>query len=264
MRRYILYFLCIIPLDLLGQVNPGPRITALGSAGSALQDIWSMQANQAGIVAQQRLSIATAYESGFLNPDLSKESLVIVYPNKRNAFGLSFQNYGFSAYNEQRLGVAYARSFGNVFAAINFNYHLIKIEQYGGTHTYSVEAGLQYALNDKLLIGAHITNPNRSTYNHQVNAAIPVSIEFGMSYKISSNLLLNNDIQKTLNSATDVRGGLEYSIGEWLDLRGGLSVNPFRQYMGVGCRYRNLRFDVAASSHIALGYSPQIALSYEF
>ncbi|HCN84575.1 MAG TPA: hypothetical protein DIT07_13280 [Sphingobacteriaceae bacterium] len=264
MRRYSLCLLIILPFGLFAQVNPGPRITALGLTGVAIKDTWSLQANQAGLATQKKFAIATAYESEFLNPELSRQSVLIIYPNKRNVFGLSFQNYGFSAYNEQRLGMAYARNFGNVSAAIDFNYHLIKIQQYGSTQAYSVEAGLQYALNDKLLIGAHLANPNRSTYDHHINAAIPVSIEFGLSYQISDNLLLNNGITKTLNSATDVRGGIEYSMLNWMDLRGGVSVNPFRQYMGIGCKYQNLHFDVAVASHYALGYSPQVALSYEF
>lgn len=264
MRRSSLLLLLHLPLGLFGQVNPGPRITALGLTGVAMQDVWSMQANQAGLTAEKGFTIAAAYESQFLNPDLSKQSLLMVYPNKRNAFGLSFQNYGFVAYNEQRLGLAYARIFGDVSAGIDFNYHLIKIQQYGSTQTYSVEAGLQYSLNKKLLIGAHIANPNRSTYDHQLNAAVPVSIEFGFSYRSSASLLLNGEIAKTLNSATDVRGGLEYNMAGWLDLRGGISVNPFRQYLGMGFKYQNIRFDAAASSHIALGYSPQVALSYEF
>ena len=264
LKQYTLYFLCLFPWSLPGQVNPGPRITAMGMTGVALQDVWSIQSNQAGMTAIRSLTISAAYESEFLNPDLSKQSFLVIYPDKRNIFGISFQNYGFSAYNEQRAGITYARSFGNISAALNFNYHLIKIQQYGSTQTYSAEAGLQYVLNDKLLIGTHIANPNRSTYNGHVSASIPVFIELGFSYKISDNLLLASGITKALNSPADVKAGLEYSLAGWLDLRGGVSVNPFRQYIGIGCKYQNLRFDAASASHVALGYSPQVALSYEF
>lgn len=264
MRRHILSPLFILPFSLFAQVNPGPRITALGLTGVAMQDVWSLQSNQAGLTAQKKFTIGIAYESEFFNPELSKQSVLLIYPNKRNVFGISFQNYGFSVYNEQRLGFAYARSFGSISAALDLNYHLISIQQYGSTQAYSVEAGLQYAFNDKLLIGAHLTNPNRSTYDHHINAGIPVTIEFGISYQISNGLLLNNGITKSLNSSTDVKGGLEYSMLHWMDLRGGISVNPFRQYIGIGCRYQSLRFDAAVGSHYALGYSPQVALSYEF
>ena len=259
------YFLLIFPLSLFGQVNPGPRITALGMTGVALQDVWSLQANQAGLAGISKPMVATAYKSEFFNPDLSTQSAVIVYPDKGNVFGISFQNYGFSAYNEQRIGFAYARNFGNtVFVALDFNFHQVKIQQYGSAQTYSVEVGIQYLPTDKLVLGGHITNPNLSNYQYDLNTVIPVSIEFGASYRFTDKLLLNSGIIKTLNSTTDVRTGIEYSIINWLDFRGGFSANPFRQYAGFGCNYNNFHLDAAASTHSALGYSPQIAISYEF
>jgi hypothetical protein len=223
-----------------------------------------MQSNQAGIAAEQQLTIAVAYENEFLNPELSRQSAVIVYPHKNNAFGLSIQDYGFSAYSEQRIAFAYARNFGNaVFAAINFNFHQLKISQYGSAETYSVEIGLQYPVNEKLLLGAHIANPNRSNFSSHVNAAIPVSIEFGVAYSSTKNTLFSTEIIKTLNSTTDVRTGIEYTIGR-MAARGGFSVNPFRQYAGFGFSYAGFQIDAAISSHLALGYSPQLSLSYEF
>jgi len=265
MTRHSLYFLLISPLSLLGQVNPGPRITALGMTGVALQDAWSLQSNQAGLAAIKKPVASAAYKSEFFNPDLSTQSAVIVYPDKGNVFGLSFQKYGFSAYNEQRIGIAYAKNFGNtLFVALDFNYHQVKIQQYGSAQTYSFELGLQYLPDDKLVIGGHISNPNLSNYNQELNAVIPASIEFGASYRFTEKLLLNSGIAKTLNSTADVRAGLEYAVISWLDFRGGFSANPFRQYAGFGFNYNNFHVDAATSTHSTLGYSPQIAISYEF
>src|ERR1035437_9859508 len=101
-----LYLLLIFPLSLSGQINPGPRITALGMTGVALQGAWSLQSNQAGLASISKPVASVAYKSEFFNPDLSTQSAVIVYPDKGNVFGLSFQSYGFSVYNEQRIGIA--------------------------------------------------------------------------------------------------------------------------------------------------------------
>jgi hypothetical protein len=265
MSNYSLCILFLFPLCLYGQVNPGPRITALGTTGVALQDVWSLQSNQAGLAAVRKPIASAAYKSEFLNPDLSTQSVVIAIPYKKNVFGISFQNYGFAVYNEQRIGFAYAKNFGNtVFASLNFNYHQLKIQQYGSANAYSVEVGLQYLPTDKLVIGGHITNPGLSNYEYDVTATIPVSIEFGISYRFTNRLLLNNGIIKTLNSTTDLRTGLEYSMNQWLDFRGGFSMNPFRQYAGFGCKYNGFHIDMAVSTHSSLGSSPQIAISYEF
>jgi hypothetical protein len=86
----------------------------------------------------------------------------------------------------------------------------------------------------------------------------------GAVYKFTDKVLLNSGVTKTLKSVTDLRCGLEYAVVNWLAFRGGLGVNPFRQFAGFGYQLNDLKVDAAASSHPFLGISPQIALSYEF
>lgn len=247
------------------EINLGPRLTAIGNTGVAMNDVWTLQSNQAGTTGLKKPTASVSYRNSYLNRELSTQSAVIVYPTGRNAIGLSLQNYGFSAYSEQKIGLSYAKRFGNsVAASLNFNLHQVKIAHYGSARAYSVEAGLQYHVDEKLLIGTHISNPNRSAFDRDVDAFIPVSLEFGASYKVTDKVLLNSGIIKTLNSVTDFRCGLEYSVINWLAFRGGLAANPFRQFAGFGYQLQDLKIDAAASSHPNLGFSPQIALSYEF
>lgn len=265
MKTLIYFILTLFPFLVNAQNNPGPRITALGSTGVALQDIWSLQSNQAGLAVIQHAKISGAFEKKYFSDELSNQSAVIAFPFGKNVFGLSIQNYGFSAYNEQRIGLAYAKRFGDaVFAALNFNYHQLKIQHYGNAKTFSVEGGIQYKPNPRLCIGTHITNPTQSAYSNDVNATIPINIEFGVSYNFSSKVLLNTGIIKTLNYEADFKAGLEYNLLDWMALRGGVSVNPFRQYAGFGLNYQKFSFDFASASHPNLGYTPQVALSYEF
>lgn len=247
------------------QTNSSPRFTALGSTGVALQDVWSMQSNQAGIAGLTKPIVSASFEKVFTGGELSSQSAVAVIPVGRNVFGVSLHNYGFSAYNEQKVGFAYAKKFGEKFStALNFNFHQVKITQYGAAQTFSAEAGIQFKPSDRLCLGAHISNPSKSGYNKELSASIPVNIEFGAAYKLSSKLLLNSGFISSLNSDTDVRAGLEYNLVEWFALRGGLSVYPAKQYLGFGLNYQKLHFDFAAASHQALGYTPQVALAYEF
>lgn len=265
MKRFLLLTSIIIPIRLSAQINPGPRSTALGLTGTVLQDIWSLQSNQAGLAVLQRPVMAAAVKNQFLDPDVNTKSAVLAVPFKQHVFGISFQSYGFSAYTEQRIGFTYARNFENtIFTALNFNYHQLRIANYGNTSTFSIEGGLQYKASEKLLIGAHIANPSQSSYEEQAVSAIPVKMEFGIAYRFTDKLLLNSALSKTLNSEADAGAGLEYAAAEWLALRGGLSANPLRQYGGFGLTYQKIKIDAAASSHPVLGLSPQIAVSYEF
>ncbi|WP_423149262.1 hypothetical protein [Rubrolithibacter danxiaensis] len=265
MKRLWLSILLFLPVLLQAQINSGPRFTALGNTGVSLQDVWSLQSNQAGLAALSYAVIAGAYERKYLNEDLSTQSAVIAVPFNTNVFGLSFQNYGFSVYNEQRMGFTYARKFGKtIFAALDFNYHQVKIQQYGSAKSFSVEGGLQYKPYEKLCIGTHISNPNNSGFTTEVDAVIPVTIEFGASYQFTDKILLSSALAKTLKTTSDFKIGLEYIPVSWIALRGGFSANPVREYAGVGFEYEKFHFDFASSSHPVLGFSPQVAFSYEF
>ncbi len=264
--KYLNYLILLLYSFLANaQTNSSPRFTALGSTGVALQDVWSMQYNQAGIAGLTKSVASASFERVFAGVELSNQSAVAVIPFKQNVFGVSFYNYGFSAYNEQKIGLAYAKKFGDkLFAALNFNFHQLKISQYGIAQTFSAEGGIQFKPGEKLCLGAHISNPSQSGYNKEASASIPVNIEFGASFILSSKLLLNTGFITVLNSAADARAGLEYAVLDWFALRGGLSVNPGKQYLGFGLNYQKLHFDFAASSHQSLGYTPQVALAYEF
>lgn len=263
--KYI-YLICILfHTSVQAQINPGPRSTSMGSAGVAMQDVWALQQNPAGAAGIEKPIFAIGYEQRFFNQDLSTQTALFAFPYRQNVFGLSFQRYGISDYNEQRAGFAYSRRFGNsLYAAVGFNYHYIEVTKYGSAQTFSVEAGLQYRVTEKLWIASHIANPNRSRYDNLSGPIIPVSLSFGASYRFTDKVLICSDIQKVLNSSTDVKMGLEYKLIEWFSLRGGISANPFKQYAGFGLSYQRFCVEAASSSHPNLGFSPQIAISYEF
>lgn len=247
------------------EINTGARINAMGNSGVALQDVWSLQANQAGIAALENPVVSIAYQNNYLNTDIATQSAVVAFPLKNNVFGASFQNYGVDAYSEQKIGLAYARRFGRgLFLAINANTHQLKINQYGSAFSYSVEAGIQFKVSSRVLIGSHIANPNRSGYDADASARIPTVMQIGTSYTVSDRVLVHAAVLKDLDWLTDARFGLEYNFLNWVAIRGGINVNPFRQFAGVGCKYQHFRFDAAAASHPALGYSPQMSLGYEF
>lgn len=257
--------LFLLSFNASAQINPGARFTSMAGAGVSLQDVWSIQQNQAGLANIKEITVAVAFEKPFAGYELSTQTAIFVLPVKNNVFGLSIQRYGFASYNEQRTSLSYARPFGDqLYAALNFNYHLMKIEGYGSSQTYSVEAGVQYHFNNNLSIAAHIANPGLSRFAADLNSTIPARLQLGASYVFSEKVLLALAVEKTYRDHLDTKLGLEYQIIELLALRGGISAYPFKQYAGFGLKYHKLKMDIAASSQPVLGYSPQIALSYEF
>lgn len=263
--KYILGILFLLSFNSSAQVNTGARFTSLGSAGVALQDVWSIQQNQAGLSAIKKFTVAIAIEKPFAGYELSTQTAIVAIPVEKNVFGASFQNYGFASYSQQRVGFAFARSFGpRLAAALDFNYHSVKIQGYSSSRAYSVEAGLQYQLTKNLSLGAHVANPNQGKFEGEANTGIPARFQAGGSYLFSEKVLMAVTVEKIIGYPVDNRFGLEYQLLDLFALRAGVSTNPFKHYAGFGINYHKLKMDVATASQPVLGYSPQIAMSYEF
>ena len=142
--------------------------------------------------------------------------------------------------------------------------HFLRINNYGDAKSISVDIGLQYKLSPKLWLGSLITNPSQSKYGENSDQIIPTAIQFGANYVFSDQLFITTEFEKVLDANADFKAGLEYKLIKIVALRGGISVNPFKQFAGFGINYKKVLIDFAVASHPVLGYSPQIALGYEF
>ena len=237
----------------------------MGNAGVALQDVWAAQKNQAGLANLNNATIAIGYENRFSVKELGTQSAVFAIPLKKITLGAAFQSYGVDAFKEIKTGISLAKSFGpKLLVAVNLNYHQLKIENYGSSKSFSVDVGLQYEAFSHLWLGTHVSNPNQSKYGLNNEQIIPAHIQFGASYIFSNQLIISSEVEKTLDAQADFKAGLEYKVVKLVALRGGISVNPFKQFAGFGIHYEKLNIDFAVASHPVLGYSPQIAIGYEF
>jgi hypothetical protein len=247
------------------QINPGPRSLAMGSAGAALQDVWSLQYNQSGIAHLSRPVFALAYQRHFSDQELNTQKAVFAIPFSNHVFGIGFQRYGIKEYIEQTTSLAYSKNFsGALSLSIAIKHQQLSIAKYGSESLISVDAGMQYRVNEKFWIASHISNPAKTSFNDLASSNLPVTLSLGASFIFSDKVLLISDVQKLLNAGMDTKIGMEYKLINWFVIRGGLSVNPFKQYGGFGLIYQRFALDVAISSHLNLGYSPNLAFSYEF
>lgn len=264
-KLYLLISIILFASFLKAQDNNGPRIAALGNAGVALQDVWSVKNNQAGIAGLKKPIVAAGYENRFGVKELSTQAAVFSIPINNYAVGGAFNSYGVSDYREIKSGISLAKSFGpKLFLAVGLNYHQLKITNYNSSNAFSVDVGLQYQAFPKLWLGSHISNPNQSKYGVNTDQIIPAHIQFGANYIFSDQLLITTEFEKILDAQADFKAGVEYKLIKFVALRGGISVNPFKQFAGFGVNYQRVNIDFAVASHPVLGYSPQVALGYEF
>lgn len=264
--RIKLLLLILVSYGLKAQTGSGARLTAMADAGAALSGIWSVNANQAGLAYIKRPTLAFAYQKSFSGQLVGSEAAIFAFPFKNQVLGVDFYRYGFDSYRQQEFGLSFAKKFGpGLSLATSLRYHQLIIDNYGKSNAFSADAGLSYQLNKYLILGAHLSNLSKSSFNRQlIFSDLPLSIQFGAAYQASEQVLLALTMVQTLNAEADLKMGLEYRLLNLFALRGGISINPFREYAGFGLLKKDFEMGIGIATHQALGYSTQISLSYAF
>lgn len=250
----------------LAQAHLGARLAAMGNNGNAIEDVWSIQGNPAGISGIPKIVAAIDYTKYLFATELSRQAIAIAIPFQKNSIGIGLDRYGIAEYNEIRASLAMVKKFGRQLAiGLKGNYHQLKIDNYGATSAFSLDVGFLYRFNKQLLLGFYIDNPALQQYKSPaVKLIIPTSFHLGFSYLVSDKVLLASDLSKTLHLPIDVAIGIDYQLLALFSLRGGLTAKPFKQYAGFGLHYKKFMLDMAVASDPYLGYSPQITLGYVF
>jgi len=249
----------------------GARPVGMANAGLTFKDIWSSFQNQAGLAYIEGFSAGAFYESRFLVDGLAFAGFAGAMPLGNGAIGLNYSNFGYSVYNEGKLGLNYAMKLFDKFSVgVQLNYQTTRIaaEDYGNAGALSAEIGARMEVSERVTIAAHLFNPTRSTLVDNGDFAIPdekipTVIRLGAGYQISDEVLLAGEVEKDIDQNTLFRGGIEYQPVDILYLRVGASSEPNLFSFGLGLDFETFQFDLASTYSSVLGYSPQISLTYK-
>lgn len=246
------------------QNSPGARASAMGGAYLVMHDVWSSLHNQAGLVYLDGVSAGVFYENRFGLNELSDRGAVVAMPLGNSAFGLNYHTFGYSSFSTSKTSLAYALKLTDKFSfGLQFNYHSTRIaENYGKASSLSVEGGFLYAMNDKISLAGHISNPNRARLSDFNDERIPTILRIGAGYRFSEKVILTSEIRKASDATPSLRAGVEYIIVEQFALRAGFGSTPAQYSFGFGWKLKTFQLDVATGYHILLGFSPQLSLTY--
>ncbi len=244
----------------------GGRSAGMANAAVTLYDFWAVSHNQAGIALEDNMAAGFYYENRFGLKELGLGAGAFVLPTDAGNFGLNFTYFGYSQYNESKVGLAYARNFGeNLSAGLQLNYLSTSIaEDYGSQANFTFELGAIYQLIDNFYVGAHLYNPVKAKIGDYDDERIPTILRFGMSYLFSERVMVILETEKDINQPYNFKLGIEYHITDPVYIRGGIGTDNNQNAFGAGILFSNFRIDLAASYHNVLGYSPQFSMIYEF
>ena len=243
----------------------GARSAGLANASVSLSDLWSINNNQAGLAFLKSPTAGVCYENRFLVKELSLKSGAAAIPVKGGTVGIIVSSFGYTAYSENKYGLAFAKSFGeNLSAGIQLDYLSTKIgDVYGSTGVPAAELGVQAKPMENLTIGAHVFNINRAKLADQENEHIPSFFRMGIDYRFSEKVFVAVEVEKNIDHKAELKTGIEYRPLKEFFLRTGISSNPVETSFGFGLYLKGFRIDFASSLHPSLGFTPNLGLAYE-
>jgi len=267
MKTIPLLFLLFVTPTVFSQIggnSTGARSFGLAGNTTQLKDLWSIENNPAALSFIKVWQVGISYENYFSLKELSTRSILISSPIFDGAFGLSYKQFGYSAYNENKLGFTYGQLLGENFTmGIQLNYLNTRIEEgFGNRNTISGNIGLSTKLTNELSIAFTIINLNRAKLASYNDERYPTLLNIGISYEFSKKVLFLTEVSKDIDYKANLKTGIEYQIGELFSMRLGYATKPSMNSFGFGCMLENIQIDLASSFDHQLGLTTQVSLSY--
>ncbi len=246
-------------------IKTGSRSAGMANASVCLHDMWSIYNNQAGLASIKKFSAGISFENRFMLKELSNKTAAIIFPFKSNVFGLSVSQFGFSLYNENKIGLSYSKNLNEKLSAgVQLNYLTTHIgDNFGNTSNILGEIGFQYILSPQLTIGAHLYNPYQPNSKNIIHKKAPTIIRFGISYLPSDKIIIAIETEKTVHYNPIFKVGIEYHPVQKIYIRSGVSTNPIFNAAGFGLEFTHFKLDFAASYHQTLGFTPHVSIIYQ-
>lgn len=275
----MLRILTILSLAILSSYNAaasgnvkqsGARSSGLGTASVTLIDIWGAFNNQAALAYLKQPELAFYYENKFMIKEMGYKAAAFTYPTKLAVLTLSADYFGFSSFNESKIALACSKVISkHLSLGVQLDYLMFRQDkEYGNKNLVSIELGLLVKINDQLSFGTQVYNPVQSKLysdndDNKLSEIIPVIFRAGISYSVIKELSLLAEVQENINSSPIVKLGIEYVMNEKYYIRAGIMTNSSLSF-GFGLPIGNLKFDISASYHQTLGFSPQASSGYMF
>ncbi len=259
--------LFLFPLAIFSQALREPiSAVYLGLSAYSTQhtDVFSFVNNQAALAQQKKTSIGIYGENRFLLKETNVYTAAAAFATHSGNFGIELKYAGFSNYNENQAGLAYARSLGkNLDIGIQFNYYGYTVSNYGSSSTVDFEIGAIAHLTDKLNAGIHVYNPVGGKFSKS-DEKLTSTYKFGFGYDASDRFFMSTEAVKEENYPISINTGVQYQFQKQFFARAGISSATSSYYAGVGVAWNNLRLDISCSVHPQLGISPGLLLIANF
>jgi len=243
----------------------GARALSMGGISLLPEGFWSVFNNQAGLSSINTFGVGIAYNSHFgIDKNLSLKSAAFVIPTNSGTFGLTINYFGYSAFHQQKLGLAFGKSLGDVLSmGIQIDYLSTVIgNDYGKANAFTFEIGILAKINPSLQIAAHLYNPFMVKLGKVFQEITAAVFSFSTAYHLDSDILILAEFEQRSLSPGILKLGMEYQLIETIFIRAGLATKPQLFSFGIGLIINGINLDIGSSYHQILGFSPNVSMHY--
>ena len=238
---------------------------SLSAYSSKQKDPLSFTGNQAALAQLKSAGIGVFGERRFLLSETSAYTLGASLPTHLGNFGIQLNYAGFKNFNENKIGLAYARKLGKLLdVGVQFNYYGYRIPAYGNASTLNFEMGAMLHVTDKFNAGIHVYNPVGGKLGKSKDEKLASAYKFGLGYDASDKFFISSEIIKEEDKPVNIIAGLQYHFAKQFFVKAGFVSESTTAYAGAGVAWKNLRLDISSSYHPQLGFSPGLLLIMNF
>jgi long-subunit fatty acid transport protein len=263
----ILVFSFLFSTKMMAQIGyrlvSGGQSAALGNAALATHSADAVFQNPASLLFITRPTATLATEMRFGVKELRPIGVGFIQPTKSGVFGFSLQHFGFSAFQQQKLGVALARRFSDKLdVGIQLDYLHLQAPDYGNAHLLTFEIGCNTLITKDLILAAYVYNPLAIRLNEEHISSV---FRLGIAYSVNDYVVVATEIEKNLVDGANFRFGINYKIAKTVAVRCGFSSLPASFSFGIGYQLsKNIVIDAALAHQALLGSTPSLSLTYDF
>lgn len=237
----------------------------LSAYSSKQNDPLSFTGNQAALAQVRSAGIGVFGERRFMLSQTSNYTAGASLPTRLGNIGIQLSYAGFKNFNENKIGLAYARKLGKLLdVGVQFNYYGYRIPAYGNASAINFEIGAMLHLTERLNAGIHVYNPVAVKLRKNSEEKLAAACKFGLGYDASDKFFISSEIIKEEDKAVNVIAGLQYHFARQFFAKAGFMSESATAYAGAGVAWKNLRLDVSSAYHPQLGFSPGLLLIMNF
>jgi hypothetical protein len=167
-------------------------------------------------------------------------------------------------YRENNFIVSYGNSYKKkIYYGANINLYNLHIQNYNNATAFGFDIGAMAYITRFLqwgFIGKNITG----TKIGESKEKIAQVYRTGFTFQPEDKIRVIGEVEKDVRYPLSVRGGLEYSVIDFLDLRFGVGSQPTIFSAGIGLNYNLFSFDYAFTKSEDLGFTHLGTVSVNF